>query len=119
MEGRGGGGGLSPWSGDFGEPAPPKHNLGASPLNSLNLSSKISGRADRRPHQGSFLVERLSRLSCLVQITLSLNRTRRADTRGSNTARAEARRATSGAAVHASSSCKQRAAAFGVSIGVF
>ena len=37
VEGRAGGGGLSPWSSDFGEPAPPKHNLGASPLNSLNL----------------------------------------------------------------------------------
>ena len=40
VEGRGGGGGLSPWSSDFGEPAPPKHNLGASPLNSLSLSIK-------------------------------------------------------------------------------
>jgi hypothetical protein len=33
----GGEGGLSPWSGDFGESAPPQNDLGASPLNSRNL----------------------------------------------------------------------------------
>jgi hypothetical protein len=38
VEGRGGGGGFHHEVGDFGEPAPPKHNLGASPLNSLNLN---------------------------------------------------------------------------------
>jgi hypothetical protein len=37
VEGRGGGRGLSPWSGAFGETAPQKNNLGASTLNSLNL----------------------------------------------------------------------------------
>ena len=41
MEGRGKGR-LSPWSGDYGEPAPPKKGFGASPLNSLNLNVSLS-----------------------------------------------------------------------------
>ena len=38
---------MSPWSGDFGEPAPPKIKLGGSPLNSLNLD-RLKNPTDRK-----------------------------------------------------------------------
>jgi hypothetical protein len=41
----GGEGGLSPWSGDFGD-QPPQNDLGGNPLNSLNLILMSSRRSD-------------------------------------------------------------------------
>ncbi len=41
VEGQAGGGRIITMVSDFGEPAPPKHNLGATPLNSLSLITSV------------------------------------------------------------------------------